>query len=970
MSIANNSYFIPLVKGSSELLRIPLGLAKDLGNQESLNAIAITPDGHNYPVHLNLSNRTLIGLGPWQNTLKDNKIKSICLEVIKEYPLKFNVSFSEQGPPVSNTILPNEIKCPHEGLYLGGKLTPEFYELIRTNEPIAVDEKDLLQHVFICGATGAGKTVLGKCIIEEAARKGIPVIAIDLKGDISSMAILSAGDDPAELAPWVTPARNETRESAAAKVAERQKAKLKQWEITDNDFDTFEKNVVVNIFTPRSNDGFRLALSAFVEPPEELQDLKQRDPDSFESIIQFMAETFVSRLILTKKKAEKAKGYIYEIIKHFWDKNISLRGYDGIRQVLDEVRLGNAEIEHIGGMATAEYISEKDREEISSAINSLLIGAQKLWFQGYPLDIETFTNPDLYQGKTPITIINIKHLSFQDQAYVVGYVAYLIWFWMQHLAGVEIPRLILYIDEIGGAGSKEAFFPSVAVSPSKPALNLLLRQGRAYGVCCIFGTQSPGDIDYKALGQCGTWAVGQLRKKLERKKIEEGASIADLDFETAAQHIPSFETGQFVIKSPTINWTVFEERWLMHLHRVLSPADLSRLKSLYENDVINLLQETDSAKEQGRLVQAKEYLYSIIQNYRFSTHYTKAYLELAYILYNECDYTSAINKLNDLIKQRMEAEETGEAHFLLGKCKEQQGHFADAAKEFELVASSAAYDDIKNCALEHELYCKNLVIWPTLTVIDKIHWWIAGKKPDSNTLIRLEVRDNELLGIEYTLALKKGDFDIPEPIDYKLLIKEVEQASVLESRRSANQVKVQHWASEQAIKIRNYLNEEAFSNALNLSKKVALKLKDSGAIAPQSIIDIFEKCNKFGMKKSHKLKDKLIKIEARQFEFEIANLFHYKGYTSHATKATGDDGVDVFAANEQERVIIQCKRWTKPILRDTVDELIGVKTRHNADRAILATTSYFSEGAKRVALKGGIELWDFYRLQQEWRHIF
>jgi restriction system protein len=107
-------------------------------------------------------------------------------------------------------------------------------------------------------------------------------------------------------------------------------------------------------------------------------------------------------------------------------------------------------------------------------------------------------------------------------------------------------------------------------------------------------------------------------------------------------------------------------------------------------------------------------------------------------------------------------------------------------------------------------------------------------------------------------------------------------------------------------------------------------------------------------------------LPARQFEFEIANLFRRKGYESLATKFTNDDGVDVLASNDQEKIIIQCKRWTHPVGRAVVDELAGVWNRYDVQRAILATTSTFSEDAKQAAYKHHIELWDFSRIRQEW----
>src|SRR5437763_16835990 len=69
-----------------------------------------------------------------------------------------------------------------------------------TEEPVLLAEDALLRHVVILGATGAGKTVLGRAFLEEAVRAGVPVIAVDPEGDLASLAprraVVSGDADP------------------------------------------------------------------------------------------------------------------------------------------------------------------------------------------------------------------------------------------------------------------------------------------------------------------------------------------------------------------------------------------------------------------------------------------------------------------------------------------------------------------------------------------------------------------------------------------------------------------------------------------------------------------------------------------------------------------------------------------------------------------------------------------------------
>ena len=69
--------------------------------------------------------------------------------------------------------------------YLGRELDPDTKS--RGTAPLLYDASDLVTHAVIAGMTGSGKTGLGIGIIEECAIDGVPVIAIDPKGDLGNL---------------------------------------------------------------------------------------------------------------------------------------------------------------------------------------------------------------------------------------------------------------------------------------------------------------------------------------------------------------------------------------------------------------------------------------------------------------------------------------------------------------------------------------------------------------------------------------------------------------------------------------------------------------------------------------------------------------------------------------------------------------------------------------------------------------
>jgi restriction system protein len=116
---------------------------------------------------------------------------------------------------------------------------------------------------------------------------------------------------------------------------------------------------------------------------------------------------------------------------------------------------------------------------------------------------------------------------------------------------------------------------------------------------------------------------------------------------------------------------------------------------------------------------------------------------------------------------------------------------------------------------------------------------------------------------------------------------------------------------------------------------------------------------------------RLYTLTSRQFEEVVAELLFRLGYDVTLTPASKDGGKDIYAAKKDAigsfLYLIECKKFAPehPVGVGVVRQLYAVAQLERATAAVLATTSFFTRGARdfQRELKFQISLQDFFAIQ-------
>src|SRR4051812_27268694 len=143
--------------------------------------------------------------------------------------------------------------------------------------PVLYDSRDLVTHAVCVGMTGSGKTGLCLGLLEEAAIDGVPVIAIDPKGDLSNLLLTFPDLSPQDFRPWIDEEEarraGQTPDAFAGQQASLWKDGLAKSGQDAARIKRLRDAAEFAIYTPGSRAGISVSvLSSFAAPPPAVRE--------------------------------------------------------------------------------------------------------------------------------------------------------------------------------------------------------------------------------------------------------------------------------------------------------------------------------------------------------------------------------------------------------------------------------------------------------------------------------------------------------------------------------------------------------------------------------------------------------------------------------------------------------------------------------------------------------------------------
>ncbi|MEP0825151.1 MAG: ATP-binding protein, partial [Nitrososphaera sp.] len=443
-----------------------------------------------------------------------------------------------------------------------------------------LDRASLTKHAIVLGATGSGKTVLSKVIVEEAALQGIPTFAIDPKGDIGNLAFKSATFDFSKWCGKEADALKIDRAQYAAHLQETYQEKAREFSMESTSVAKNFEKVTVRIFTPKSSAGLAVGISPDLSAPKDFDKLLSNDISSAADLLDLTSFNLL-RLAGYGEGDRKQVTFVSAILENAWKNGENLK----IRDLIKNIE--NPSFSYIGSLPVSKVVSEKERKDLATRIN-LLISDPKLrsWSSAESINFsELFSSPS-------INILDLRNIqSEQEKHLFVELILQRLFQWLIKQGSAQTLRYLLYFDEIAG------YCPPVREPASKKLLLLLIKQARAFGLGMILASQNAVDLDYKVISNANVRFIGRLGAQRDIQRVSVGLEL-DSD---AEREIARLRPGEFFCNTfdPKFR-SVIRSRWTLTYHRgPLEDNEIAELMAEFKKKSEAIVSQEQEEGEDG-----------------------------------------------------------------------------------------------------------------------------------------------------------------------------------------------------------------------------------------------------------------------------------------------------------------------------------------------------------------------------------
>jgi len=430
-------------------------------------------------------------------------------------------------------------------LHLGGNVTAD--------TPFHLDPARLRTHGVVVGMTGSGKTGLSLVLLEELVQAGVPIIAIDPKGDLGNLGLVFPSLSPEEFAPWAA-------EEDPMALSLRWKAGLARWGLGTDDTAGLAAKMDLRVYTPASDAGIPVdAIGSLRRPPASVL----ADADARRELV---ADLVGGLLGLVGQSSDPLRDPAHVVLSRIVDGAWSAGEDLNLESLV--LRLVDPPFEKVGVFPLDRYFDPDKRMKLAVALNTVLASPGfEAWGRGVELDIERLLQPG--QGRTPVHVFNLAHLDESERQFFVALLLGRVQAWSRSQPGSERLRALVFFDEVAGYLPPHPHKP-----PSKGPLLSMMKQARAVGLGVVLSTQNPVDLDYKALSNAGMWCIGRLSTPQDRDRLLKGLGNRELDAQ-----VSGLQKRHFLVVQPGRGEPVVlqSRHALCYLRGPFTRQDVSRL---------------------------------------------------------------------------------------------------------------------------------------------------------------------------------------------------------------------------------------------------------------------------------------------------------------------------------------------------------------------------------------------------------